>query len=132
MKEIIKILKEKFPKVEFKLATIFYKKTAVIKPDYYVKNADIWAIAWGKAHPRGPCLRPLAVSRALGLDCPDTGAAGCHRGRGATAADRWVWGGPDQWAPAGAGLASQSARDDRVVSVGSSFVSKNTRGQPLV
>ena len=42
MKEIIKILKEKFPKVEFKLATIFYKKTAVIKPDYYVKNADVW------------------------------------------------------------------------------------------
>ena len=42
LKEIIKILKEKFPKVEFKLATLFYKKTAVIKPDYYVKNADVW------------------------------------------------------------------------------------------
>lgn len=42
MREIIRILKEKFPEVEFKLATIFYKKTAVIQPDFYVKNSDVW------------------------------------------------------------------------------------------
>ena len=42
MREIIKILKEKFPNVEFKLATIFYKKTAVIQPDYTVREATQW------------------------------------------------------------------------------------------
>lgn len=42
MREILKILKEKFPKVEFKLATLFYKKTAVIEPDYTVREANAW------------------------------------------------------------------------------------------
>ncbi|WP_421717144.1 phosphoribosyltransferase [Arcobacter arenosus] len=42
MAEILQILKEKFPKVEFKLATIFYKKTAVLQPDYAVKEANSW------------------------------------------------------------------------------------------
>lgn len=42
MREILRVLKEKFPKVEFKLATIFRKKTAVIQPDYSVKEADKW------------------------------------------------------------------------------------------
>jgi len=42
MREIIKILKEKFPNVDFKLATIFYKKTAVIQPDYTVREATQW------------------------------------------------------------------------------------------
>ena len=42
MEEIFKILKEKFPETEFKLATIFYKKTAVIQPDYSVKEATQW------------------------------------------------------------------------------------------
>ena len=37
-----KILKEKFPNTEFKLATLFYKKTALIKPDFYIKQTDIW------------------------------------------------------------------------------------------
>ena len=42
MREILKVLHEKFPKVEFKLATIFRKKTAVLQPDYSVKEADKW------------------------------------------------------------------------------------------
>ena len=42
MREIIKVLNKKFPDVEFKLATIFYKPTAVLQPDYTVKEADKW------------------------------------------------------------------------------------------
>lgn len=42
MEEILRILKEKFPNVEFKLATLFYKKTAVLQPDYTVKEATQW------------------------------------------------------------------------------------------
>ncbi len=42
MREILKILKEKFPDVEFKLATLFYKTTAVLQPDYTVREADRW------------------------------------------------------------------------------------------
>ena len=42
MREILKVLKEKFPKVEFKLATLFYKNTALIKPDFSVREANEW------------------------------------------------------------------------------------------
>ncbi len=42
MQEIIKILNEKFPNVEFKLATLFYKKTAVLQPDFAVREANEW------------------------------------------------------------------------------------------
>ena len=42
MQEILKLLNEKFPNVEFKLATLFYKSTAVIKPDYSVREANEW------------------------------------------------------------------------------------------
>uniref|UniRef100_UPI004047329F phosphoribosyltransferase n=1 Tax=Aliarcobacter sp. TaxID=2321116 RepID=UPI004047329F len=42
MREILKVLNEKFPNVEFKLATLFYKKTAVLKPDYSVREANEW------------------------------------------------------------------------------------------
>lgn len=42
MEEILKILKEKFPNVEFKLATIFYKKSACLQPDFSVKEAKEW------------------------------------------------------------------------------------------
>ena len=40
MREILKVLSEKFPNVEFKLATLFYKKTAVLRPDYSVREAN--------------------------------------------------------------------------------------------
>ena len=42
MREILKLLKDKFPNTEFKLATIFYKPSACIKADYSVKIADKW------------------------------------------------------------------------------------------
>ena len=42
IREILKVLKEKFPNVEFRLANLFYKKTAVLKPDYYIKEANQW------------------------------------------------------------------------------------------
>lgn len=42
MQEIFRILNEKFPKVEFKLATLFYKTTAVLQPDFSVKEAPSW------------------------------------------------------------------------------------------
>lgn len=42
MAEILRILAEKFPHVEFKLATIFYKPTAVLAPDFAVKEATEW------------------------------------------------------------------------------------------
>ncbi|RXK01282.1 nicotinate phosphoribosyltransferase [Arcobacter sp. CECT 8986] len=42
MREILKVLREKFPEVDFKLATIFYKKTAVLQPDYTVREATEW------------------------------------------------------------------------------------------
>lgn len=40
--EIIKILKEKYPKVEFKIATIFYKPTAIVQANFKVKVAKCW------------------------------------------------------------------------------------------
>ncbi len=42
MQEILKILNEKFPTVEFKLATLFYKTKALVKPDYSVREANEW------------------------------------------------------------------------------------------
>lgn len=42
MVEILRVLKEKFPHAQFKVATIFYKKQALIKPDFYVKEATQW------------------------------------------------------------------------------------------
>ena len=42
MVEIIKILTEKYPHCEFKIATIFYKPTALIKADFTVKEAKGW------------------------------------------------------------------------------------------
>ncbi len=42
MQEILKILKEKFPNVEFKLATLFYKNSAILQPDYTVREANEW------------------------------------------------------------------------------------------
>lgn len=42
MQEILRVLGEKFPDTEFKLATIFYKPTAVLQPDYTVREAKEW------------------------------------------------------------------------------------------
>lgn len=42
MKAIIELLNDIYPNIEFKFATLFYKKTALIKPDYYINTADTW------------------------------------------------------------------------------------------
>ena len=42
MKNILDILKDKFPNIEFKVASLFYKKTAIIQPDFIEKEATQW------------------------------------------------------------------------------------------
>jgi xanthine phosphoribosyltransferase len=42
MQEIINLLEQKYPNCEFKVATIFYKPTAVIEADFKVKEAKAW------------------------------------------------------------------------------------------
>jgi len=42
LKEVLKKLKHLYPNCEFKLATIFYKPTAVIQADFKVKEATQW------------------------------------------------------------------------------------------
>ena len=42
MVEILKILREKYHHCEFKIATVFYKPTALIQPDFTVKEAKNW------------------------------------------------------------------------------------------
>lgn len=42
LKEILSLLKSKYPNTEFEIASIYYKKRAVIKPDYYVREANCW------------------------------------------------------------------------------------------
>lgn len=40
--EIKRVLLEKFPHIELKIATIFYKKTALLQPDFKIKEAKEW------------------------------------------------------------------------------------------
>jgi xanthine phosphoribosyltransferase len=42
MQGIFKALKNLYPDVEFKLATIFYKPTAVLEADFSIKEAHEW------------------------------------------------------------------------------------------
>ena len=42
LQEIMKILREQYPECEFKIATIFYKSTAVIEADFAIKKAHEW------------------------------------------------------------------------------------------
>lgn len=42
MREILNLLKEKYPACEFKTASIFYKPTAVIEADFKLKEAKMW------------------------------------------------------------------------------------------
>jgi len=42
LREVLRLLKEKYPQAEFKLATIFYKPTAVIEADFAIKKAHEW------------------------------------------------------------------------------------------
>ncbi len=40
--EVLKVLNEKFPHVAFYTASLFYKSTAVIEPDWYAREASEW------------------------------------------------------------------------------------------
>ncbi|HSR73965.1 MAG TPA: phosphoribosyltransferase [Sulfurovum sp.] len=40
--EVLKVLHQAYPTVNFKTASLFYKKTARIAPDWYVQEADRW------------------------------------------------------------------------------------------
>lgn len=42
LQEVLKLLKEKYPKVEFKIATLFYKDKSLVKPDFSINKTDIW------------------------------------------------------------------------------------------
>ncbi len=42
MMEIKRIVKEKYPHVELKVATLFYKDTALMTPEFSIKHADDW------------------------------------------------------------------------------------------
>ncbi|MFC2073663.1 phosphoribosyltransferase [Campylobacterota bacterium] len=42
MKEVIALLKKSYPEAEFKIASLFYKPTAVIQPDFTVNEAKDW------------------------------------------------------------------------------------------
>ena len=44
LQEIIKILKEKYTHLEIKVATIFYKKTSLVIPDFKVRVANNWIV----------------------------------------------------------------------------------------
>jgi xanthine phosphoribosyltransferase len=40
--EVLKVLRQMYPTVRFKTASLFYKKSARIAPDWYVREADKW------------------------------------------------------------------------------------------
>ncbi|TNF44304.1 MAG: phosphoribosyltransferase [Epsilonproteobacteria bacterium] len=40
--EVLKVLRQAYPEVTFKVASLFYKKSAKIAPDWYVQEADRW------------------------------------------------------------------------------------------
>jgi xanthine phosphoribosyltransferase len=42
MEQIFLMLRKDYPDVEFKLATIFYKTTAIVQPDFAIKQAYDW------------------------------------------------------------------------------------------
>jgi len=42
IKEVLEHLQKCFPDVTFKIASIYYKKTAVIQPDFFIHEANDW------------------------------------------------------------------------------------------
>ena len=40
--EVLKVLGQAYPNVDFRTAALFYKKSAKIVPDWYVQEADKW------------------------------------------------------------------------------------------
>lgn len=47
--EVLKVLGKAYPSITFRTASLFYKKSAKIAPDWYVQNADRWIdFFWSK------------------------------------------------------------------------------------
>ena len=44
LQHIIKILQKQYPQIEIKTATIFYKNTSVLIPDFKLKEATKWIV----------------------------------------------------------------------------------------
>jgi xanthine phosphoribosyltransferase len=42
IKQIISVLNQNFPQLQIKIASIFYKKTAIVLPHFYIKEAHQW------------------------------------------------------------------------------------------
>lgn len=42
MIEVLKVFRDKYSTINFKTGAIFYKTTALIKPDFYVKESNDW------------------------------------------------------------------------------------------
>ena len=42
LQNIMELLEDKYPQVEFLSATLFYKKTSKYKPDFWVQEANEW------------------------------------------------------------------------------------------
>ncbi|MEK6659530.1 MAG: phosphoribosyltransferase family protein [Campylobacterota bacterium] len=42
LKAVMQYLKSEFKEIEFKSATLFYKKTSIYEPDFWVNEADDW------------------------------------------------------------------------------------------
>jgi xanthine phosphoribosyltransferase len=42
IQEILNILKTKYPKCQFKVVSLFYKKTAIIQPDFSINETKNW------------------------------------------------------------------------------------------
>jgi xanthine phosphoribosyltransferase len=42
LKEVLKVLNEKNSTCEFKIATLFYKKSSIVQPDYTLHEATEW------------------------------------------------------------------------------------------
>ena len=42
LEAIMKHLVKKYPQIEFKSATLFYKTTSIYEPNFWVKEADYW------------------------------------------------------------------------------------------
>ena len=40
--EVLRVLRQRYPEVTFKVASLFYKKSAKIAPNWYVHEADTW------------------------------------------------------------------------------------------
>ncbi|MEO1923042.1 MAG: phosphoribosyltransferase family protein [Nautiliaceae bacterium] len=49
LEEVLKTLKNLYPKIEFKTLTIFYKDHTKVMPDIYIKKTDKWVVFfWDK------------------------------------------------------------------------------------